>query len=293
MNYTVIFSIDKLRILSSATKYELIRNLGLRKLKLFSARTHLDANPFQRFESRIETEQPEREWFDILNEPVGKDLHHKLRDYRISYLELAFDLPMNTKSASVKTAREISRVFKKKYRRSHEKPKTDEGYNENGPYYYSAFEESGKNAGTVIYNRLSKKTNLPVVRIEWRLKSAGIIRRYAGISKIEDVLKFDAQDFFQRNYEMAEINNTEFGKWLSPNSYLPVECKTFTYYPRPAQTYCRYHNIQTSEDLRSHIKKLKEEVARTRGRRNPFQQKVSHLTAYQINKFFNPLDITF
>lgn len=287
-----IFSIDKIRIVSKKSKAQLKCRLPLRKLAEFSKRTQMDyVDGKGGYKSRIEAERPEIGWFEILNNFDKSGCGNKLGVYKISLLELAYDWEMPSYEMAMKEGRNIAKIYRKLYRRSDEPVKVKEDYQkENNElphrYFYAAFEQEQKDCVVVIYSRKSKLNGLPIVKIEWRLKSASTINTYTNISNISDFKNFSNKNFFDTNFILEEINYEELGKWLAPTKYKSRKIGNFTYNPRIGYIFCRVLKIFNSADLRAYFKKRKNELSRKRGRQTKFQNKIKQLSPYKLNKFF-------
>ena len=282
-NSSPIFSFDKTRIISKKSKSQLRSRLPLRKLSELSQRTHLTFKEGKGgYRSKIEVERPQQEWFTILNKYNVSEDNNRLGKYKVSYLELAYDWEMLTDVMAVKVSKYIANRFRKSYRRSCDPIKTREDYDkdEGRPYFYAAVDQDNKDCVVVIYSRRSKINGLPIVRIEWRLKSAATIKNYNHFMEME---------FFNKYFLLEEINYEALGKWLAPNNYKAKKSRNFIYKPRPGYIFCRALNISSSTDLRSYIKRRKDALSKKPGRHTKFQKKIEQLTPYIINKYFNKI----
>lgn len=284
-----IFSFDKARIISKKRKSQLKSRLPLRKLSKLSQRTHMDYMDGKGgYLSKIEIERPQQKWFTILDKYNDSEDKNRLGNYKISYLELAYDWEMPTDRMAVRESKYIAKSFKKSYRRSKEPIKTTECYNcnEGRPFFYAAIDTDNKKFIVVIYSRRSKVNGKPIVRIEWRLRSSAVIRSKTGIVYINDFNNFDNMDYFKKHFILETIDYEEFGKWLTPNQYKPKKYRKFVYKPRPGYEYCRAINISCSTDLRAYLKQRKYLLSKKRGRHTQFQKRIEQLTPYRKNKFF-------
>jgi len=241
------------------------------------------------YKSKIESERPQEEWFKTLDKYKNSQNGNKLGVYKISYLELAYDWTMPTDEMAVKEGKYIANTFRKLYRRSNEPIKTREDYDQGRHYFYAAIDQDNKDCVVAIYSRRSKIDEFPIVRIEWRLKSAATIKNYTGITNTNNFNNFKRVEFFNKNFLLEEINYEELGKWLAPNNYKPKKSRNFIYNPRPGYIFCRALNISSSTDLRSYIKRRKETLSKKPGRHTKFQKNIEQLTPYKINKYFNKI----
>jgi len=287
-----IFSFDKIRIVSKKSKAQLKSGLPLRKFYKFSQRTHMYSTDGKGgYKSIIESERPQEEWFEILNNFDKSVCGNKLGVYKISLLELAYDWEIPSYEMAIKEGRNIAKIYRKLYRRSDEPVKVKEGYQkENNElphrYFYAAFDHKRKDCVVVIYSRKSKLNGLPIVKIEWRLKSASTINNYTNISNIADFKTFNYQSFFDKYFILEEINYEELGKWLAPNKYKSRRTGSCTYNQRIGHIFCRALNISISSDLRSYFKRRKKVLFKKRGRHTKFQNNIKQLSPYRLNKFF-------
>ena len=285
--------------MSKKSKAQLKCRLPLRKLAEFSKRTQMDSVDGKGgYKSRIEAERPEIEWFEILNYFDNSGCSNKLGVYKISLLELAYDWEMPSYEMAIKEGRNIAKIYKKLYRRSNEPIKVKEDYQKDNNelphrYFYAAFDQERKDCVVVIYSRKSKLNGLPIVKIEWRLKSASTIKNYTNISYISDFKKFNDHNFFDKYFTLEEINYEELGKWLAPTKYKSRRIGNFTYNPRICYTFCRVLKIFSSADLRAYFKRRKNELSRKRGRQTKFQNKIKQLSPYKVNKFFIKKEVAY
>jgi len=225
-----------------------------------------------------------------------------LGDYDITRIELAFDFPASTPAEAKHISNYITPNLDKKYpiRRKvykiddKKKPPTDIIP---GPTTY--WEDRSARTRIKGYCRHSKATGKPVFRLEWTLSQAGSINDKTGISRISDLLNYNSEHFFARNFRICIINKEYFKERFYPNTKMSA-IRAFGFYQRSRA----YRNPLSASDFElakdiegstAQVKNAllleKQELKNRRGRRNHWQRKIMGLNQHQINKLFEEIDL--
>lgn len=211
-----------------------------------------------------------------------------LRAYKLSYLELAFDLPCPTTAQ----AQGYACFFRERFRKKYQTRRGIVMVNDMTAY----LEERKVRTNVIIYPRLDKWTEQPIVRIEWRLRGAAHIKEKIGVTTLQDLLTLDPVPFLMKYLLLEEINYERLGRWVN---HMPPRVSQLRHsgafvYNRAArigQQFCRLHEIETAAGLRGFFKQRKEELAHHRGRRTNLQHRLLQLSAYLLERFFIPLEV--
>ena len=279
-----VFSIDKIRVRSVHRAQTLMEAVPIKRLCRESSRTHVydSRNQWERALGVIEAEQITDDWVEILcavEEELGR--------YGVTYVELAYDFRFNSPIKAVEMAKLLGRRFRKLYSRN------DNIREIAGRDYWTALEGASWVFNAVVYSRSDKKTGQPVVRVEWRIKSARAIASKTDIVRLEDVLHFRPAEFFTKHFCLETVDYVEFGRWLKQRMTLR-ECRGLDMpdVESLGRRYCQRRGIRSAAQLRAHLRKLKRRSQQTIGRPNRQNRQLRELSPYKLNKFFKPVSIT-
>jgi len=229
-----IFYIDRVRIITRDTPGVLIHALPVDDLQSCSQGFRIEHGSTTAkkhgYKLKIEITVRGKELFEILekHEPV-------LGHYRISYLEVAWDMPYPDEHKTVIDSDRLFETIRKKYTHRHfvfdvlnvlkrgksDPAKKSKTNNEDVQQKYSwktGYWE-GKTFKFIIYPRLSKVTNLPCIYFEWRIQGASNIEKRTGIRYISDLRDFHIELWFNEQFEkyieFAGIDHEKHGMFIN------------------------------------------------------------------------------
>lgn len=289
------FYIDKLQILSYSFPYTLKK--GLNKKEYIRESAHFgiyqtdkpeDETKKQYFKTIIEIIAPSRKCLEMLSLYFTQ----QKKKYKISTIEITRDIflrsqeeaenitlshIMNTRRRYASKCEIWDAYFKEGKKKKRRRP--DKGLFSRWTLY--AGSDGFK---YTCYARLSKINNRPCYHDEWRIKSS-LIREKTGISTIEDILSYDLQAFFNKQYKRLithkEIDTDKLGKWLLGWD----RRKAFTARQKmgiglEAHHFCIHYKINTFADLAGTLMELKKQSKAKKGRRAAWDNKILSLKNY-------------
>jgi hypothetical protein len=276
MNETGYY-IDRLRINSKRKVQELKKTFKVQGIQVI--RAYRKAMGWG-FRSRLDLIAPTKEVLTVIHENESK-----IHPYKISYLEIAKDTFQRTlRKADVLVSRNIGLLDRRWSRESY---KYDQKY-ENYKKYKKRKPDLGtrtiyigqKNFKYVQYARPSKINQRPCVHEEFRILGAKRIRQKTGISCIADLIPFDSEQFFERDYAKLitskTIDKEKLGRWLAGidgrrkklTRQEKIKCQI------RVRHFCSTYEIETFNDLKKELSRLNKEIREHPGAKNEFQKRV-------------------
>jgi hypothetical protein len=270
---------DKIEIVLPQTPEELRALLPLADLQAHALTSTLQHYSLYDYRAKLLIVAPDRQYWEILARYEAQ-----LGEYKICYVELAYDTFFQSALDAKRAAQaEVQVLRKKHHRRGEIKVVGDTVY----------FEDRKARTNLKEYPRADKRTGEPLVRVEWILKHAAHIRKKTDIATISDLRDFDFEPFFTKHYLREEIDYERLARWFNN---IPVRAKVVEHsggflhtYAQLGYRFCLGHEIESAAQLRQHFKEERENIRARGGPRTPGEQKYARLSYYKLNSFFRPL----
>ncbi len=140
----------------------------------------------------------------------------------------------------------------------------------------------------------------PLARMEWTLSGAAAIAEKTGITRITQIQDPEVlsimSTFRERHLRLEVLNFERLGKWIAPGFPYPrvaagnyLRRRAFPRGQAVEDDYYAWIRWQSAAQVRGHFLDERLKVKRTRGRRSPWQKKLSNLTDYRLRTFFDPI----
>jgi hypothetical protein len=285
------FYIDRMKILSPSFPYTL--DMALNRNEYFQESAYFRISSASEkagegfFRTSIDVTAPSRKCLELL----AQYFNQEKKQYKISSLEITRDIFFRTRDEAenitlshIMNARrryasqcQIYDAYMEDERKKRKRP-------EKGLFSRWTLYAGPNNFKYTCYARLSKINNTPCYHDEWRIKSS-LIKEKTGISTIEDILSYDLQSFFNKQYKRLithkEIDTDKLGKWLLGWG----RRKAFTDRQKmgiglEAHHFCICYKINTFADLARTLIKLKKESKAKKGRKTYWDNKILALKDY-------------
>jgi hypothetical protein len=207
-----------------------------------------------------------------------------LHGYKLSYAELAFDVPCDSMEEAREVTRFLGRHLRKKYHR-----RLDVINFKETRYW----EQRKSTSNLVVYARRGKRDRRPLAHVEFRFRGAEQVKRKLGITTLRDFISFDPIPFFRRHVILEAINFERLGRWLlglrppTPGD----EDEDFQRHlaRKKGRRYCRRRNLNSAAALRAHLLKQRQRFKNPTRALTTREVQFRHLTSYMIDTFFTPL----
>jgi hypothetical protein len=293
------FYVDRLIIYSKKEKKQLASWLPLRILNEISKKTHLRDYEYRKggYKSVLDSVFINDHWFDILINSINEKGKKNFGEYSISHLELSYEWYVESHEIGLQYVEFIAKRIRKKHSKNTAPIMVKRGIQDGHKYLFCACEPENSKSNIVIYNRNSKKNNKPIIKIEWRLKSAEVIRLKTGICGINDLADFNYDGFFENNFYLESINYTAIADFLNINNKpgnkvgglnnINIDewfCRLYLFYGM--NLFSRENVGYCSLDLRNSIKKIKKELINNNNKNN-IEKMIESIYPYQVDELFN------
>lgn len=212
---------------------------------------------------------------------ILSDLGHTLDEvyggapYKISYLELAKDIPFESKDEAVKYTDATCKgkflnwmMLKDNNSYQFDPYKCNfNPYLKSGEFLVtsSTHYSGGKSMSFAGYTRISKAMVMPCCHMEFRLRGAKNIETKTGIAKLQDLNEFDIEFVYERIIEKYvrryDSNMMKLGKWiLGIMNLTRLGPKKERHVLMQAGLFCAHYKIKDYFDLRLHFENTKTEI---------------------------------